>query len=99
MPDSKWLHWLRGYIVRWSELQAANLDQLPRDRNAVLALLDSPDRYTREIENAPAFQLQVEACEVRVIVDGATVATIERPTEDQIAESWAAWKGGYDGDY
>ena len=57
------------------------------------------DRYTYEIEKAPAFRLQVGPREVYVIVDGVTVATIRRPTEDQIAETWAAWKGGYDGDY
>ena len=85
--------------VRWAELENGNLDQLPRDRDAVLALLDSSDRYTYEIEKAPAFRLQVEPREVHVIVDGATVATIKRPTPDQIAETWAAWKGGYDGDY
>ena len=34
-----------------------------------------------------------------MIVDGVTVATIRPPTEDQIAETWAACKGGYDGDY
>ena len=96
---SGYVHWLRGYIIRWAEMEGGDLDRLPRDRDAVLALLDSSDRYTYEIENAPAFRLQVEPCEVRVIVDGAKAATIKRPTEDQIAETWAAWKGGYDGDY